>query len=101
MAVRRLLQHGHAVEAVGLRNGDIDGVQIQKGEPHIDGVHTITMYVGAQNQPRLYDYILSLEPERVIFNPGAENTAFEEVLLHKGVEVLRACTLVMLSIGDY
>lgn len=101
MAVRKLKKYGHPVEAVGLRNGEIDGVAIQKGQPEIDGAHTVTMYVGARNQPPLYDYILSLKPQRVIFNPGAENPELEEKLQNQGVEVIEACTLVMLSTGDY
>jgi len=101
MAVKRLKQHQKEVEAVGLRNGEIDGVSIQKGHPEMDDVHTVTMYVGARNQPSLYDYILSLKPERVIFNPGAENPELKRKLLDQGVEVLEACTLVMLSTGDY
>lgn len=101
MAVLRLLKHNHEVEAVGLRSGDIDGVQIQKGTPKISDVHTITMYVGKRNQVPLYDYIMSLNPKRVIFNPGAENSELETKLTEQGVEVVRACTLVMLSSGEY
>ncbi len=101
MAVRKLKKYGHAVEAMGLRSGNIDGVSIQKGQPEIEDAHTITMYVGARNQPPLYDYILSLNPKRVIFNPGAENPELEQKLKSRGVEVLQACTLVMLSTGDF
>lgn len=101
MAVIKLKKYGHEVEAVGLRNGDIDGVSIEKGQPEIEGAHTVTMYVGARNQPPLYDYILSLNPERVIFNPGAENPELEQKLKDRNVEVLQACTLVMLSTGDF
>ena len=101
MAVLRLLKHNHEVKAVGLRSGEINGIEIQKGEPGISDVHTITMYVGKRNQLPLYDYILSLKPERVIFNPGAENPELESLLSKQGAEVLRACTLVMLSSGEY
>lgn len=101
MAILRLLKHNHDVVAVGLRSGDIEGVKIQKGQPQIPDVHTITMYVGKRNQLPLYNYILSLRPKRVIFNPGAENPELESKLSEQGAEVLRACTLVMLSAGQY
>jgi hypothetical protein len=59
------------------------------------------MYVGVQNQPGWYDYILSLKPKRIIFNPGAENPEFAQMASKNGIEVVEACTLVMLSIGNY
>lgn len=101
LAVQRLKDKGHEVVPVGMREGEIEGIPIQKGQPPVSDVHTITMYVGARNQAPLYDYILSLKPERVIFNPGAENPELKRKLLEEGVEVLEACTLVMLSTGDF
>ena len=96
-----LKSKGVPVAAVGLKEGDIDGVKIQTGFPKIKNVETITLYVGAKNQPHYYDYILSLNPERVIFNPGAENAELETLLGKKGIEVLQACTLTMLTLGNY
>lgn len=100
-AVRKLKQYGHEVVAVGLRAGEIDGVKIHADRPVIENVDTVTMYVGAQNQVALYDYIFSLNPRRIIFNPGAENEDLEMKARDKGIEVEEACTLVLLSIGDY
>ena len=100
-AVRKLKSHGHDVVALGLREGQIDGVKIHKDKPSVENVDTVTMYVGSQNQPPLYDYILSLKPKRIIFNPGAENPEFEGMAEEKGIEVVEACTLVMLSIGNF
>jgi predicted CoA-binding protein len=100
-AVRKLKAYGHDVVALGLREGQIDGVKIHKGKPALEGVDTVTMYVGQKNQPPLYDYILSLNPKRIIFNPGAENPELEAKADEKGIEVVEACTLVMLSIGNY
>jgi predicted CoA-binding protein len=101
MAVRSLLRHGKEVAAVGLKAGEIDGVKILTGKPPIENVDTVTMYVGEKNQPELYDYILSLKPKRIIFNPGAENPELEKIAEENGIEVVEACTLVMLSIGNY
>jgi uncharacterized protein len=101
MAVKSLVRHQVEVVPVGLKEGDIAGVKILTGHPPVDDVHTVTMYVGPKNQPPLYDYILSLNPKRIIFNPGAENPELEAMANKKGIEVVEGCTLVMLSIGSY
>lgn len=101
MAANRLLQHGHEVELLGLRAGTIRGNPIQTGQPDLKDIDTVTLYVSAKNQIRLYEYIKNLKPRRVIFNPGTENPPFEQELLQRGIEPIRGCTLVMLSIGNY
>ena len=101
LAAYSLLRHGHAIELVGSSEGQIEGNSIQTGQPALEDIDTVTMYVGPQNQPQLYEYIKSLKPRRVIFNPGAENPAFEKQLQAEGIEPVEACTLVMLSIGVY
>jgi uncharacterized protein len=101
MAVRSLKQHGEEVVAVGLKDGEIYGVKIHGDKPHFDSVETITLYVGPQNQPAWYDYIVSLKPRRIILNPGTENQELEDLCAKNGIEVVEACTLVMLSIGNY
>ena len=101
LAVRRLLAHDHPVKAVGLRPGVIDGVKIETGQPLFSDIDTVTLYVGPRNQKNLYDYVLKLKPERVIFNPGTENPEFQELLEKNGIQTEEACTLVMLSIGAY
>lgn len=96
-AVRRLKNKGYNVIPVGFRPGVIDELLIKKGTPHIDNVHTISMYIGEQRQRDFYDYILSLEPTRVIFNPGTINLSLMEKLKQKGIEVVDDCMLVMLD----
>ena len=100
-AVRQLSQYGHEVVAVGRRAGEIEGISILKGEPEIEGIHTITLYLSADNQKQYYDYILGLNPKRIIFNPGAENPELARLARESGIEPLPACTLVMLSVGNY
>lgn len=100
-AVIKLKNHKIPVFAVGLREGEISGVKIAKPFPDLHDIHTITLYVGAKNQPFYYDFILQLNPCRVIINPGAENDGFEKVLKDKGIEVVRGCTLIMLSKGTF
>jgi predicted CoA-binding protein len=100
-AVLKLQQHNHTVVPVGLQEGEINGIKILTGNPSIKDVDTVTMYVGPRNQPKLYDYILGLKPKRIIFNPGAENEELEKLAQSKGIETVEACTLVMLSIGNF
>ncbi|HKK75846.1 MAG TPA: CoA-binding protein [Saprospiraceae bacterium] len=100
-AVHRLKRLGHEVVPVGIRDGQIAGIDIRKGQPDVAGVDTITMYLSAKNQVQYYDYIISLEPKRIIFNPGAENAELYQMAKENGIEVENACTLVMLSLSGY
>lgn len=100
-ATRSLLRHGHDVELIGLRAGTIEGHPIQTGQPELTDVDTVTLYVGPQNQDNLYEYVKAMKPRRVIFNPGTENPVFEKELQQAGIDPIEACTLVMLSIGNY
>ena len=96
-----LQQHNHTVYPIGIRNGKINDLDIITSKPNIDNIDTVTLYVGADNQPAWFDYIFSLNPKRIIFNPGTENPEFEALAISKGIEVLDACTLVLLSINQY
>jgi predicted CoA-binding protein len=86
---------------VGIKKGDINGVDIINGTPHFDEVHTVTLYLGARNQVDYYEYILSLKPERLIFNPGAENAELYDKARRAGIEVHDACTMTMMVVGMY
>lgn len=100
-AVEQLLQHGHEVVPVGIRNGQIAGLDIHTDLPDEPGVDTVTLYVGAERQPPYYPYLLSLKPTRIIFNPGTENPELERLAQGAGIHTERACTLVLLSLGSY
>ncbi|EON78996.1 hypothetical protein ADIS_0589 [Lunatimonas lonarensis] len=88
---------------VGIKNGEVLGEAILnlKEKPPISEVHTVTLYIGPQNQPEWYDYLLSLSPRRIIFNPGTENPELATLANEKGIETLYACNLVMLSSGQF
>ena len=101
MATERLLNHGYTVFPIGLREGKIEGLDIITSRPQVSDIDTVTLYVGPQNQPAWEDYIISLKPQRVIFNPGTENHAFESKLQANGIEAEEACTLVLLSLGEF
>lgn len=102
LAINRLRGHGHEVVAVGIDDGVVGDVPIIKEQMPFSGIDTVTLYVRPAIQRESYeDYIISLKPKRVIFNPGTENPAFEYRLQQEGIEPIEACTLVMLSTGQY
>lgn len=101
LATMRLALYGHEVVPVGIREGNIAGIEIRKGMPALENVDTITLYLNAGRQREYYDYILSLNPKRIIFNPGAENPELKKLADEKGIETIEGCTLVMLSTGQY
>ncbi|MCF6183799.1 MAG: CoA-binding protein [Bacteroidales bacterium] len=98
-AVRLLKRCNHEVVPLGIRDGEIEGLDIIKGKPDLVDIHTITMYIAPAKQSEYYDYLLSLSPERIIFNPGTENAEFINLAEVKGIETVQNCTLVMLNSG--
>lgn len=82
-ATLALQKHKHEVVPVGIREGKINGIPIVTGKPIVMDVDTVSLYVGSKNQPEWVDYILSLKPKRVVFNPGTENPEFENLLQKK------------------
>ena len=98
-----LKDHGHPVIPIGIKKGEIAGEPILdlRQKPSVDQVDTVTLYLGAQNQAEWEDYIVDLNPNRVVFNPGTENQPFANRLETEGIESIEACTLVMLSVGTY
>jgi len=101
LAVDRLRAHNHPVVAIGRKEGKVGDVDITTEHPALENVDTVTLYLNAKNQEQLYDYILSLHPKRIIFNPGAENEALEKLAKENGIQPMEACTLVMLSTGQF
>jgi predicted CoA-binding protein len=103
LAARMLTEYNHEIVPVGIKDGAVFGKEILDifERPAIKDVHTVTLYIGPQRQPEHYDYILSLKPKRIIFNPGTENDEFIKRAEDEGVEALEACTLVMLRSLQY
>ena len=96
-----LQQHQQTVYPIGIRTGKINDLEIITYKPKLENIDTVTLYVGPDNQASWMDYIFSLNPKRIIFNPGTENPEFETLAESKGIEALEACTLVLLSINQY
>lgn len=101
LAANRLTAHGHDIINVGIKQGEVAGVQIEKAVKIHSDVDTITLYVGPQHQAEYFDYILQTKPKRIIFNPGTENSELESLAEANGIETMDACTLVLLSTGQY
>lgn len=101
LAVQKLRQHGHPVVAVGRKHIRVGDVTIETGQPGLDAIDTVTLYLNPMHQQEYYNYILSLHPKRIIFNPGAENDELAQLARGKGIQTMEACTLVMLSTGQF
>jgi uncharacterized protein len=101
LAVKKLLAHQYAVAAVGNKKGNIAGVTIENEKVPFKNIDTVTLYLNPLHQKEYYDYIFSLQPKRIIFNPGTENEELADLARQKGIIPQEACTLVLLSTGQY
>ncbi len=103
LAAERLTNHQHPVVPVGIKRGEVFGKEILdlREKPPVDGVDTITLYLNPTHQREWEEYILSLQPKRIIFNPGTENDRLAAKAADQGIETLNACTLVMLSASTF
>lgn len=101
MAVNRLTAKGHPVVAIGSREATIGDIPVITAHPPLEKVDTVTMYLNPVAQKAYYDYILQLQPRRIIFNPGAENEELEDIARQHHIQPVEACTLVLLSTGQF
>lgn len=101
LAANKLIHHGHEIVNVGIKQGELAGVEILNGMPDLKDIDTVTLYVGARHQAPYYDWLLGLKPRRIVFNPGTENPELSKLARAQGIETLPACTLVMLGSGQY
>lgn len=99
-AIIKLKENNHEVFAFGNRAGEVKGIEILNKFP-LEKMDTITIYLSTKNQKQYYNNFLNLNPKRIIFNPGAENKDLYIIAQKKGIKVMNACTLVMLSIGNF
>lgn len=101
LAINRLRNHNHPVVAIGRKPEKVSDVEVDTEQKPFDNVDTVTLYLNPKNQEQYYDYILSLNPKRIIFNPGTENDELARLAHQKGIKTMEGCTLVMLSTGQY
>ena len=100
-AIQSLINKTHQVVAIGTKEGMALDVKIETTKFPFTGIDTVTLYLNPKNQEEYYDYIISLKPRRVLFNPGTENPAFYEILKQNNIEFDVACTLVLLATNQY
>lgn len=101
IAIKRLRRYHHDVKALGLKSGFVDDVKIDTELMPYKNIDTVTLYLNSKRQESYYDYIIGLNPKRVIFNPGTENSEFYNLLKQNDIEFEVACTLVLLSTEQY
>ena len=101
LAINNLRKKGHDVVAIGNRPGKVADVAFDKVKEPFEGIDTVTLYINPTRQPEYYDYILSLKPARILFNPGTENPELERLAEANGIKTMEACTLVLLSTGQF
>ena len=101
LAMHALIRHGHEAVPVGIRAGEVAGIPILQGMPAVPEVDTVALYLGPERQQPYYDYLLALQPRRIIFNPGTENPELLALAEEHDIETVEGCMLVMLSIGTY
>jgi len=101
MAINKLIGGGHSVVAIGQKDGEVEGVKIQTKQVPFTNIDTVTLYLNPQRQKDYYNYIVGLQPKRVIFNPGTENPEFYQLLKLNNIKTEVACTLVMLATNQF
>jgi predicted CoA-binding protein len=103
LAASMLTNYQHKIVPIGIKKGEVFGEEILdiREKPEVSDVDTVTMYIGPQRQPEWYNFILGLNPKRIIFNPGTENETLESLAEERGIEVVEGCTLVMLRSNQY
>ena len=101
MATVMLMEKGHAVYPYGIKKGMIQSLPIVQDWPKTGSIATLTLYLGPTAQEEYYDRMIALKPERIIFNPGTENPILVQIAHAAGISTIEACTLVMLTTGQF
>lgn len=101
LAINSLRKYGHPVVAIGKKITRVADVPVEKEKKNFDNIDTVTLYLNPLHQQDYYAYLLTLKPKRIIFNPGAENDELAALAKKNQIEVMEACTLVLLSTGQY
>jgi hypothetical protein len=101
-AAVNLQKNGHKPILLGNKRGKILDMPILTELPvPYPQIDTITLYLNPERQKEYYDLIFALNPKRIIMNPGTENDELAHLAEKQSIQVEEACTLVMLSIGNF
>lgn len=101
LVLRLLKFYNHEVLAYGFKQGEVEEVMIQTELPEDKDINTVTMYINPERQKAYYQYLISLKPDRVIFNPGTENPDFYPLLEQANIPYEESCSLVLLTTNQY
>jgi uncharacterized protein len=101
LAINRLRHFGHPVVAIGRKAAIVGDVTIDIDQEPYQNIDTVTLYLAAQHQQEYYDYLLKLQPKRIVFNPGAENKELALLAKNNGIQAIEACTLVLLATDQF
>ncbi|MFT3825542.1 MAG: CoA-binding protein [Chitinophagaceae bacterium] len=101
LAANRLREKGHPIVAIGRKKGKVADVDIETEKKDLEDIDTVTLYLNPDHQQEYYDYIIGLHPKRIIFNPGTENEDLATLARQNNIQPVEACTLVLLSTGQY
>ncbi|MDA0314547.1 MAG: CoA-binding protein [Bacteroidetes bacterium] len=102
-AAELLQSKGFDFLPIGIKKGMVLGKEILDLHqlPSLTGIHTLTLYLGPENQSEWIDYLIGIKPVRVLFNPGTENPLFFQKAREAGIDVQNVCTLVILTTGQF
>ena len=101
LAIKSLVKYNFDVVAIGLKEGEVEGIKLLVGKPPLQDIHTISLYLNSERQRDYLDFFISLNPKRIIFNPGTENGDLIKLARKNNIELVFDCTLVMLNNGSY
>ena len=99
--IHKLIGDNHQVRAIGFKEGCVANVKVGIEKKIFKNIDTVSLYLSPVNQVSFYTYVVALNPDRVIFNPGTENEEFQKILAQNGIKIEAACTLVLLSTRQY
>lgn len=100
-AIEKLVTNGHSVIAFGKKQGEVAGVKIHTDVIPVENIDTVSLYINPTHQKEYYDFIVNLNPKRILFSPGTENPEFYQLLEKNSIKFEEACTLVLLTLGEY
>ena len=101
-AMLLLQEHGHTPIPVHPKEKSILDRKVFTDLSELDvHVDTVTVYVRPELLQKQLDDLINLHPGRVIMNPGTEDQKVADELENRDIQVVQACTLVMLNTGQF